>query len=428
MGTAGLLLVVLAAAAAVSLAVTLICDAAVLRVLGRRPAPPGCTGSRPPVSVLKPLKGRDDGLWDNLVSFARQDYPDFELLLGAEDADDPALDLARRLAAEFPRRSIRVIAGAAAIGLNPKVNNLAALTRHATHDLLLVSDSNVRARPGYLAAMVAELEPTAVAGMRGMGARPVGLVSSVLAGRGGRRLGAHFECLHLGSFVAAAVCGADRLAAHPCVVGKSMLLRRGDLTTLGGWASVADVLAEDYVLGRAFHRAGFRVALSPYVVDVVDERRGVRDFLSRHLRWSRMRRRIAPAAYLGEPLLNPAAWLLALGLAAAAGAATQALAPVPAALAGAGAVAGVAVKIAADAALLRRLRGSRPRLARLLWIPVKDALIAGVWLAGAFRRTVAWRGHRLRLGAGSRILPSPAAAPAAVRPFAVAEAAGEEAG
>lgn len=392
--------------ALLSLAVTLAAHAAAYRLLSRQPGrgsePPPW---HPPVSVLKPLKGVDPGLYDNLASLARQDYEAFELVLGAEDPDDPALEVAERLRRDFPGVPITIVAGAPRLGLNPKVRVLAELTRRARYEHLLVSDSNVRAPRGYLAAMIDEMTATHRRGDD----RPVGLVSSVLAGGGEESLGARFESQHLVSFVAPSVAAAEVIAGHPCVVGKSMLLRRRVLALLGGWAAVADVLAEDYVLGQAFHRAGWRVALSPVPLTVVGGRRTVGDFLARHLRWSQMRRRIAPAAYAGEALLNPVPWLLAAGAAAFAGPMDGTAMAI--------AAAGVAVKSSADALLARRLgAGAAAVLAGLLCTPVKDLLIAAVWLAGFFRRTVAWRGHRMRLGPGSRLEPIPEPVPLAPAP------------
>lgn len=392
--------------ALVSLAVTLAAHAAAYRLLSRKPGrgsePPPW---HPPVSVLKPLKGVDPGLYDNLASLARQDYEAFELVLGAEDPDDPALAVAERLRRDFPGVPITIVAGTPRLGLNPKVRVLAELTRRARYEHLLVSDSNVRAPRGYLAAMVDEMTATHRRGDD----RPVGLVSSVLAGGGEESLGARFESQHLVSFVAPSVAAAEVIAGHPCVVGKSMLLRRRVLALLGGWAAVADVLAEDYVLGQGFHRAGWRVALSPVPLTVIGGRRTVGDFLARHLRWSQIRRRIAPAAYAGEALLNPVPWFLAAGAAA--------LADPVSGTALAIAAAGVAIKSAADALLARRLgAGAAAVLAGLVWTPVKDLLIAGVWLAGFFRRTVAWRGHRMRLGPGSRLEPIPEPVPLTAAP------------
>jgi ceramide glucosyltransferase len=377
-----------AMAAAVSLLVTLVTDLSVLRVSRRR----DYTGPTPGISVLKPLKGIDDGLYDNLASLAAQDYPEFELVLGAEDPDDPALKVAEQLRREFPGVRVKIVSGVFTSGLNPKVNNLISLESYAKYDHVLISDSNVRVGPDYLRAMASELRDP-----------KVGLVSSVLCGARGENFGAQLDNLHLNNFIARAVCGADVLVAHPCVIGKSMLLRLSELEQLGGLQSVCNVLAEDYVLGQKYQRAGFRVALSSYVVEAVSARRSLKDFCARHVRWGQMRRRIAPALYFAEPLFSPLPFIV-LGLFC------LSLGADPGFLSRTGLLEffglGLLFKWVSDAHVLKRVRGDRLRLVELPCWLCKDVMLLGIWGLGAVKRTVVWRGNVLRIGPGSELFPS----------------------
>ncbi len=348
-------------------------------------------GPTPPLSVLKPLRGLDEGLEQNLRSLAEQDYPSYEILFAAEDPDDPALHVAWRIKRAHPHVPMRVVVSDDCGAANPKVRNLIAMTKLARHDHVVVSDSNVRVGPDYLRAMAAETADPRV-----------GIVSSILAGTGEESVGALLENAHLNSFILAAVCAGAGIARHPCVIGKSMLMRKSDLATLGGWESLRDILAEDYVIGHRFKAAGFRVALSAYAVSTMNGHWSVRRFLARHLRWNQMRRRVAPLAYLFEPLLHPVPWLIVLILIAVVahdGSVVSCQAIVLVSLGG------IVLKALSDHLLARRLRGHGFGWATLAWMPVKDVLALGLWFIGGFRRVVTWRGHRMRIGSGSRLLP-----------------------
>jgi ceramide glucosyltransferase len=343
------------------------------------------TGFAPPVSILKPLKGVDGHLARNLESFCELDYPEYEIIFAASDPLDPALEVARMMRQRHPQRPITVLAGEMGEALNQKVATLLPALARARHSFILISDSNVLVEPDYL-------RETA-----GHAADPrVGLVTNLIRGMGGRELGARLENLHLNSFVMASVAFLDRFLRLPLAVGKSMLIRREALESIGGLAAFADILAEDYMMGRNLHRAGWRIALCHHKVTNVNSGWSLASFLSRHARWARLRRQIGPLTYLTEPLANPFFLaLLALPFSWAG--------PGPGwgiALAG-----GSAAMVTALNALMGRLAGSDLEPLDYLLSPLKDLLAALVWLVPFFSNRVEWRGVAYRVGRGSRLVP-----------------------
>jgi len=336
----------------------------------------------PPITVLKPLKGLDEGLYENLASIARQDYPAFEIIFGVEDPADPAVAVALKIRRDFPHVPMQIVARPGRGALNPKISNLLNMLELAQHDCVLISDSNVWVDPGYLRAIAAELEQP-----------NVGLVSNVIVGRGEETVGALLENLQLCSFVIAGVCFGDALG-HPIVVGKSMLLRRSELERLGGLHTMADVMAEDYVLGQRYHGAGLGVVLSAHPVYTENRTWDLSRFVARHVRWAQLRRWGGLSTFIAELLMYPVPWLLAsfsLVRDVDAVAATALL--------------GVAWKAIADAALVWHVRGSRPPLSTLVLVPLRDCLLLALWCVALLRRTIVWRGNRRRIGPGTSLMP-----------------------
>lgn len=340
----------------------------------------------PAVTVLKPLKGADAGLADGLRSVLSVDHPasSLQVVFGVETEDDPGLAVAREVAAEFPHVDVAFVVDPRKIGLNPKVANLANMMRAARHDILVISDSNVRVERGWLRGLVEALR------------RPdVGLVSSPIRGAEGEALGGALECLQLNGFVMRGVSLVGGVFERPCVVGKSMALRREDLEAIGGLGFLVEHLAEDQVSGEEIHRLGRRVVVTGEPVTNVVGRPGVRGFVSRHLRWARIRWRLHPVAYLAELLLEP----FPLALAAAT------LAPGPWTLAFAAAT---LLSMSAMVAIAERSMGVRRSL---IAYPPLEALRSVLVLAclpvPLVRCTVTWRGNEVAVGPRTRLQAAP---------------------
>ena len=343
---------------------------------GRRKGLPDHT---PPVTIFKPLKGLDEELEQNLRSFFHLDYPTYQLLFCVADPNDPAADVVRGLLREFPDRDAKLTVGCPAFGLNPKVESLAAMNAHRRHDVILISDSNVRVRPEYLRETACYLADPSV-----------GLVSNIFVGVGELQSAAIMENLHLNGYIAAGVAMAT-VFRITCVVGKSMLMPAHVLASIGGFASVRNLLAEDQVMGALVRKAGYRVQLSHHVVENVNRQRGFRWFLNRHSRWDKIRFRMALPVFLFEPVANLATVGTVWAFSGDSG------------IAWGGLVLLVGLGMFRDAVQTRWLRGTFPKLRHLLFSPAKDLLLLPVWFDAIVHRTIHWRGNVFHIGRLTRL-------------------------
>ncbi len=352
-------------------------------VFRKRDSDSGCENiNSPPVSILKPMKGLDDNLFDNLESFCMLDYPEYEIIFSLQDHNDPAYKVANKIKEKHQNKDISIVVERCNQGLNPKVNNLIPAYRVSKYEHILISDSNVVVGKDYLKEIVKPMEDP-----------DVGLVSNMIRGVGGRTIGSLFENLHLNSFIIGSVCFLDKFLKMPCVVGKSMLMRKNDLEAIGGLRSVKDLLAEDYIIGEKMHKNGKKVILSNHIINNVNEYWGLRRFLNRHTRWGRLRWKIGGVKYLSELIGNPV-FISCIPM----------FILEPSKLNISFALLTCLIKIIGDFYLGKKTAALINPFVYLL-SPIKDIIIGFIWVVPILSNTVVWRGNRYTIGKDSILLP-----------------------
>jgi ceramide glucosyltransferase len=252
---------------------------------------------RPGVTILKPVCGLDPELYDNLLSYCRQDYRGpVQLVIGAHRENDPAVAITRKLMADLPEADIHLVIDGGLIGTNLKISNVANAFKVARHDVLIIADSDMRVGPRYLDSVVGALM-----------APGVGMVTTLYRARavGGlaSRLGAGFINY---SFLPSVLVGR-LLNAAAFTSGSTMALRRATLKAIGGLPALANQLADDYVLGALVRGQGLEVVLSTEIVENVVEEPGLVELYRHELRWQRTIRTIAPLGHAATVITNPVA-------------------------------------------------------------------------------------------------------------------------
>ena len=336
----------------------------------------------PPVSILKPLKGTDPGMFDSLQSHCRQDYPEYEIVFGVSDAGDPAIALVERLKVQFPALPIRLVVCQKNLGANRKVSSLAQMLPQARYEQLIVNDGDIRVASDYLRRVVPPLLDPAI-----------GLVTCLYRGVPSPTLGSRLESLGISTDFCAGVLVARLLERGiKFGLGSTLAFRRCDLAAIGGFEVLADYLADDYEIGRRIAAQGLKVKLSETVVETFLPQYKWREFVSHQLRWARTVRHSRPGGYLGLGLTFGIPWALI------------ALAGAPRSV-WAWELAGVAFALRILAAWVVGRGALRdPCVPSLLGlIPLRDCVALLIWLGGFMGHMITWRGDSFELKKGKLV-------------------------
>jgi ceramide glucosyltransferase len=337
----------------------------------------------PAVTLLKPLKGCDPFTEDCLRSWFAQQYPGpIQVLFGVASSEDPVVPVVRKLQAEFPAADARLVVCGPLLGANAKVSQLAELGRLVKHELLVVSDADVRVPPDLLTNILTPLLEPGTSN----GAETTGLACCFYRLANPTTLAMRWEAIAINADFWSQVLQSRSLKPMDFALGAAMALPRRRLEEIGGFQALADCLADDYQLGNRIARRGYPIALCPVVVECWSAPMGWAEVWKHQLRWARTIRVCQPVAYFFSLLSNPTLWPL-LWLAAR-----------PTALVLGCALACWIARILAAADLQRRLRGPASRLLAFAWlVPIKDLLQAALWLLAFLGNRIEWRGQRMRL-------------------------------
>jgi ceramide glucosyltransferase len=353
------------------LAYYLIAIVAAWRFFPRSPSEELLPSFAPPVSILKPVFGLDREAYENYASFCRQDYPESELLFCASDDRDPAIPVIEKLIRDFPSRSIRLLVGAEPLGASDKVNKLCRMVREARHDIVIVSDSDVRVDPGFLRAVTAPFRDPNVGG-----------VTCLYRGITDNSLAADLEALGNSSDFAPGVLVAHMLGDLDFMLGAVMATTRQRLAEIGGFESLADFFCDDYELGNRIAASGHRVELSTFPVAIVYPYQTVADAFRHQLRWNLSIRYSRPWGHLGLIFAQGLPWAV---LAAVVSPSRSVAAYYLAAY----------LVCRTLVALVVAIKGMKDGLAlRQGWMLVpRDAFAFIVWIASFFPQRIHWRGR-----------------------------------
>jgi ceramide glucosyltransferase len=335
----------------------------------------------PPVTILKPICGLDGDAYENLASFCQQDYPNYQIIFAVQNKEDPSREVVDKIIYNFPDLNIQVVLPEQTIGTNLKVSNLANAVSFAKHDIWLIADSDIRVERDYLQRVVQPLQDASV-----------GVVTCLYRSLAQGWL-AILEAVGTATEFHGGVLVSKQLEGIKFALGSTIVIRKEVLEAIGGFGVIADYLADDFQLGYLPAQAGYKVVLSDYVVEHVLGSCTLADSLKRQIRWARGTRVSRPWGYLGliftYGIVTSLLFLIATG----------------------GSILGwVVLGITWMMRLVMAwiiggvlLKDSSAKT--FLWlVPFRDLISFVVWSYSFAGNTIEWRGRRLKLTEGGKLV------------------------
>ena len=337
----------------------------------------------PPVSILKPLKGVDPEIYESFRSHCDQDYPaDYEIIFGVSEANDPAVDVVKRLQLEFPQKRIELIVCSERLGVNVKVSNLVQMARVARYGCFVLNDSDIRVDQGYLRRMMASLSDP-----------DVGLVTCLYRAKASATLGSCLESLGISTDFAPGVLVARQMEGGIHFgLGSTLAFRKSELDAIGGFESLVDYLADDYQLGKRISNLGRRIVLSDVVVETFLPAYTLTQFVQHQLRWGRAIRDSRRGGYIGLLFTFGLPWVLLAALTNH----KEIWAWVLLVLV-------IGLRLAVAVVVGMKILGDRQILNWLFLVPVRDLMAVGIWGASFSGNTIEWRGDAFTVKNGKLI-------------------------
>ncbi|ODS31590.1 MAG: ceramide glucosyltransferase [Candidatus Scalindua rubra] len=336
----------------------------------------------PPVTILKPINGVENGIYENLISYCKQDYPSYQVIFGVSNRKDHAIDVVKKVMNAFPQKDIELVINNDGIGPNPKISNLNNMYKKAKNDIIVMSDSDTRVNGDYLRKLVSPLSN-----------ENTGLVTCAYREKITNNITSMMESVSINHDFIPSIMVAQKVENLSYAFGVTIATKREILDDIGGFKEFANYLAEDFHFGKKISDAGYKLYLSDYIVDVIPEKKSFTNFFKHQLRWAKTIKACRPIGYISASfckygIVTSLVYLL-----------ISSFSTIAVILF----ITFLSVRIiSASIISFKYIKGQRSTL-HLLLLPISDILSFTIWCASFSGNRITWRGMKFLLKKGGKI-------------------------